>query len=122
MGSQFGHSCDAILDLEQPEPDTLRNFVEEKYDTNPRDADSDGDLIDDLVEISTHLVDLKTFCGKPTFASLQLPAPHLRAFASGIVFTVDELPNDGGLYTTLKKNSHSIIQTGLTRTWTVMAV
>ena len=70
MGSQFGHSCDAILDLEQPEPDTLRNFVEEKYDTNPRAADSDGDLIDDLVEISTHLVDLKSFCGRPTFGTL----------------------------------------------------
>ena len=45
MGTQFGHSCDAILDLELPEPDTLRNFVEEKYDTNPRDADSDGDFM-----------------------------------------------------------------------------
>ena len=84
MGSQFGHSCDAILDLELPEPDTLRNFVEEKYDTNPRDSDSDGDLIDDLVEISTHLVDLESFCGRPTFGTLTLPAPHLRAFASVI--------------------------------------
>ena len=52
MGTQFGHSCDAILDLEQPEPDTLRNFVEERYDTNPLDEDSDGDLIDDRYEIA----------------------------------------------------------------------
>ena len=104
MGSQFGHSCDAILDLELPEPDTLRNFVEEKYDTNPRDSDSDGDLIDDLVEISTDLVDLESFCGRPTFATLTLPAPHLRAFASEIQFTAQNLPN-GGIQTTLQKKS-----------------
>ena len=35
MGNQFGHSCDALLDLEQPQPDSLRNYVEERYDTNP---------------------------------------------------------------------------------------
>jgi hypothetical protein len=104
MGSQFGHSCDAILDLELPEPDTLRNFVEEKYNTNPRASDSDGDLIDDLVEISTHLVDLESFCGRPTFGTLTLPAPHLRAFASEIQFTAQSLPN-GGIQTTLQKKN-----------------
>ena len=42
---------DAALDLEQPTPDGLRNFVEE-YDTNPLQEDSDGDLIADRHEIA----------------------------------------------------------------------
>ena len=41
---QFGHSCDAILDLERPNPDSLRNYVEEAYDINPLEEDSDNDL------------------------------------------------------------------------------
>ena len=40
LGGQFGHSCDAVLDLEQPQPDSLRNYVEERYDTNPLEEDS----------------------------------------------------------------------------------
>jgi len=76
MGTQFGHSCDAILDLEQPEPDTLRNFVEERYDTNPLDEDSDGDLVDDRYEIAFGIIDLGVHCGKPVFGTLSIDAPY----------------------------------------------
>ena len=38
-------SCDNV-DLEQPTPDGLRNYVEGRYDTNPlQREDSDGDLV-----------------------------------------------------------------------------
>ena len=76
MGTQFGHSCDAILDLEQPEPDSLRNYVEERYDTNPLDEDSDGDLIDDRYEIAYGNIDLGVHCGKPVFGTLTIEAPY----------------------------------------------
>ena len=49
-------SCDAALDLEQPTPDGLRNFVEERYDTNPLQEDSDGDL--SPIDTRLHLAQL----------------------------------------------------------------
>ena len=120
MGTQFGHSCDAILDLELPEPDTLRNFVEEKYGTNPRDADSDGDLIDDLVEISTHLVDLESFCGRPTFRTLTLPAPHIRGFLPKFSSPLRTYQMEESLQL-YKRNHPSIIPIGSMRIWMGMA-
>ena len=76
MGNQFGHSCDAVLDLEQPEPDTLRNFVEERYDTNPLAEDSDNDLIDDRYEIAFGSIVLDVHCGVPVFGTLSIDAPY----------------------------------------------
>ena len=76
MGNQFGHSCDALLDLEQPEPDSLRNYIEESYDTNPLAEDSDNDLIDDRYEIAFGFIDLDVYCGVPVFGSLSIQAPY----------------------------------------------
>ena len=42
----------AVLDLEQPEPDSSRNYVEKRYDTNPLAEDSNNDLIEDRYEIA----------------------------------------------------------------------
>ena len=76
MGNQFGHSCDAVLDLEQPEPDSLRNYVEERYDTNPLAEDSDNDLIDDRYEIAFGFIELDVYCGVPVFGALSIEAPY----------------------------------------------
>ena len=86
MGSQFGHSCDALLDLEQPEPDSLRNYVEERYDTDPLKEDSDGDLIADRYEIAFGQIQLGVHCGVPVFGTLSLQAPyteHMSGMAIG---------------------------------------
>ena len=69
-------SCDAALDLEQPTPDGLRNFVEERYDTNPLEEDSDGDLIADRHEIAFGYIELGVHCGVPVFGTLSLQAPY----------------------------------------------
>ena len=68
-------SCDAALDLEQPTPDGLRNFVEERYDTNPLQEDSDGDLIADRHEIAFGYIELGTHCGVPVFGTISLQSP-----------------------------------------------
>lgn len=48
-------SCDSVLDSDF---DTLPNFLEEIYDTNPLERDSDGDLIEDQIEVSRGLISL----------------------------------------------------------------
>ncbi|MEC9457527.1 MAG: hypothetical protein VYD27_00960 [Candidatus Thermoplasmatota archaeon] len=99
MGTQFGHSCDAILDLEQPEPDTLRNFVEERYDTNPLDEDSDGDLIDDRYEIAFGPVNLGVHCGRPVFGILTIDAPYtdLMSGTGDLTWFEQDMDGDGRL-------------------------
>ena len=74
--SQFGHSCDAILDLEQPQPDSLRNYVEERYNTNPLDEDSDGDLIPDRYEVAFGQVEVGVHCGVPLFQTILIQSPY----------------------------------------------
>ena len=99
MGSQFGHSCDALLDLEQPEPDSLRNYIEERYDTNPLEEDSDGDLIADRYEIAYGQIQLGVHCGVPVFGTLNLQAPFTD-FMSGHgdrTWFEQDMDNDGRL-------------------------
>lgn len=55
------HSCDQVLDFDA---DTLANFEEESYGTNPRAEDSDGDLIPDQVEVAMGPILLEVVCGK----------------------------------------------------------
>ncbi|RZD36140.1 MAG: hypothetical protein CXT72_02015 [Methanobacteriota archaeon] len=99
MGNQFGHSCDSLLDLEQPEPDSLRNYVEERYDTNPLEEDSDGDLIADRYEIAYGNIELGVHCGVPVFGTLTLKSPY-HEMMSGIgdmTWFEEDMDNDGRL-------------------------
>ena len=99
MGNQFGHSCDALLDLEQPEPDSLRNYVEERYDTNPLAEDSDGDLIADRYEIAFGNIDLSVHCGVTQFGTLTLKAPY-HEYMSGpgdMTWFEEDMDGDGRL-------------------------
>ncbi len=56
------HSCDAVLDFDS---DTLPNFAEEAYGTDPRSEDSDGDLVGDQVEVAMAPITLEVVCGVP---------------------------------------------------------
>ena len=99
MGNQFGHSCDALLDLEQPQPDSLRNYVEERYDTNPLEEDSDGDLIADRYEIAYGNIDLSVHCGVIQFGTLTLKAPY-HEYMSGpgdMTWFEEDMDGDGRL-------------------------
>ncbi|MEG3601969.1 MAG: hypothetical protein VX365_00840, partial [Candidatus Thermoplasmatota archaeon] len=53
--SEGKHSCDSVLDTDE---DGLPNWLEEQYGTDPTSRDSDQDLIDDIVEVSTQLVNI----------------------------------------------------------------
>ena len=53
------NSCDAVLDLDQ---DTLNNYIEEQYSTNPLEQDSDNDLISDEVEVTFGSLTLENHC------------------------------------------------------------
>lgn len=53
--SEGKHSCDSVLDTDE---DGLPNWLEENYGTDPTSRDSDMDLIDDIVEVSSMLVNL----------------------------------------------------------------
>ena len=73
----FGeHSCDAVLDLEPSGGDTLPNYIEELYSTNPLSDDSDGDLIPDKVEVAYGIQYLDVHCGRFTFSSVVKDAPY----------------------------------------------
>ena len=70
------HSCDMVLDTDS---DGLANIEEEEYGTNPTLRDSDGDLLDDIVEISNSSVGInfKTArdCGTSSISTLPKNAP-----------------------------------------------
>ena len=51
VGPNGDHSCDSVLDIDRQGPDSLPNYLEELYDTNPLEEDSDGDLIPDRIEV-----------------------------------------------------------------------
>ena len=99
LGTQFGHSCDAILDLEKPNPDSLRNYVEEAYDTNPLEEDSDNDLIPDRYEIAYGSVALESHCGIPVFGTLNIDAPYtdLMSGEGDLTWFEKDMDNDGRL-------------------------
>ena len=92
-------SCDAALDLEQPTPDGLRNFVEERYDTNPLQEDSDGDLIADRHEIAFGSIELGVHCGVPVFGTISLQAPfhEFMEEAGDLTWFEQDMDGDGRL-------------------------
>ena len=76
VGPNGDHSCDSVLDIDKQGPDSLPNFLEEKYDTNPLDEDSDSDLIPDRIEVGYGYQQLQVHCGLPTLDDLGMDAPY----------------------------------------------
>ena len=64
-GSKRDHFCDSVLDIDKQGPDSLPNYLEEIYDTNPLEEDSDGDLIPDRIEVGYGSQELQVHCGVP---------------------------------------------------------
>ena len=76
VGPNGDHSCDSVLDIDKQGPDSLPNFLEEIYDTNPLDEDSDGDLIPDRIEVGYGYQQLQVHCGEPTEENFGMDAPY----------------------------------------------
>jgi len=76
VGPNGDHSCDSVLDIDKQGPDSLPNFREEIYDTNPLEEDSDGDLIPDRIEVAYGYQQLQVHCGVPPKEDLGMDAPY----------------------------------------------
>ena len=73
------HSCDAVRDNDF---DTLPNLLEERYLSNPHEADSDGDLIRDDVEIAAGEVSITTGVGQQCGRALPDPITRTAPFST----------------------------------------
>ena len=93
------HSCDAVLDVDTAGADSLPNYIEERYGTDPWEEDSDGDLIGDDIEISFGDTLLHTYCGLPQLDPPTLPAPftHMIESADDASWFTEDMDNDGRL-------------------------
>ena len=73
------HSCDQVLDSDS---DALFNLEEEEYGTDPTKADSDGDLLDDIHEISNSTIMVMKATGQNCGLPLLDPVNRVAPFAS----------------------------------------
>ena len=89
-------SCDAVLDLDS---DTLNNYIEEKYNTNPLERDSDNDLIADEIEVNYGAVQLFYHCGVPQNPALSLTAPFssMQSNPDDLTWFNQDMDGDGRL-------------------------
>jgi hypothetical protein len=91
------HSCDQVLDYDV---DQLFNLEEEEYGTDPTKADSDGDLLDDIHEISNSTI-LTTAgfgqnCGVDQIDSASRAAPfQTEALENGLAWFKEDMDGDG---------------------------
>ena len=69
------HSCDQVLDVDG---DSMPNYIEERYGTNPWELDSDGDLIGDEVEVAFGDIEIESFCGS-SINPINMEAPFTQA-------------------------------------------
>ena len=69
------HSCDQVLDVDG---DSMPNYIEERYGTNPWELDSDGDLIGDEVEVAFGDIEIDSFCGS-SINPMTMEAPFTQA-------------------------------------------
>jgi len=93
------HSCDMVLDSDN---DGLANLEEEMYGTNPTARDSDGDLLDDIIEISNTTVQLMVEtgqnCGQELLDPITRNAPFAEdALENGLAWFLEDMDNDGYL-------------------------
>ena len=93
------YSCDMILDSDQ---DSLYNFEEEAYGTNPRAKDSDGDKLDDVFEISSVAMAFKYPLGSSECLTTELIVPIIKsppfldqAVNIGISWFLEDMDGDG---------------------------
>ena len=93
------YSCDMILDSDQ---DSLYNFEEEAYGTDPRAKDSDGDKLDDVFEISSVAMAFKYPLGSSECLTTELIVPIVKsppfldqAVNIGISWFLEDMDGDG---------------------------
>lgn len=99
VGPNGDHSCDSVLDIDRQGPDSLPNYLEEIYDTNPLEEDSDGDLIPDRVEVGYGSQELQVHCGVPQFGTIRLDAPYtdLMSGVGDLSWFNEDMDGDGRL-------------------------
>ncbi len=91
------HSCDQVLDSDS---DNLFNLEEEQYGTDPTKADSDGDLLDDIHEISNTTISVMKATGRNCGLSLLDPIVRNAPFAeeaqeNGLAWFKEDMDGDG---------------------------
>ena len=90
-------SCDAVLDLDE---DSLNNYIEERYSTNPLQKDSDNDLISDEVEVSFGTLTLQNHCGvrqNPAITGILGPFSSNLQNENDVSWFSQDMDNDGRL-------------------------
>ena len=99
IGPNGDHSCDSVLDIDRQGPDSLPNYLEEIYDTNPLEEDSDLDLIPDRVEVGYGSQDLQVHCGVPQFGTIRIAAPYteLMSGVGDLTWFNQDMDGDGRL-------------------------
>ena len=99
IGPNGDHSCDSVLDIDRQGPDSLPNYLEEIYDTNPLEEDSDLDLIPDRVEVGYGSQDLQVHCGVPQFGTIRIDAPYteLMSGVGDLTWFNQDMDGDGRL-------------------------
>ena len=87
------HSCDTVLDVDA---DTMPNYIEERYGTDPWSEDSDGDLIGDEVEVAFGEIQIDSFCGN-VVNSMTITAPftHARIVEENLAWFEEDMDGDG---------------------------
>ncbi len=93
------YSCDQVLDSDN---DGLFNLEEEEYGTNPNLADSDGDLLDDIHEISNSTIMVMKATGQNCGLNLLDPISRTAPFADaamdmGLAWFKEDMDGDGML-------------------------
>ncbi len=93
------HSCDQVLDSDN---DKLFNLEEEEYGTDPTKADSDGDLLDDIHEISSSTIMIMMDTGQNCGVDLLDPVSRTAPFAEhvlefGLSWFKEDMDGDGKL-------------------------
>lgn len=91
------HSCDQVLDSDS---DLLFNLEEEDYGTDPTEPDSDGDLLDDIHEISNSTISVMRATGQNCGLSLLDPIIRDAPFAdeareNGLAWFKEDMDGDG---------------------------
>ena len=99
VGPNGDHSCDSVLDIDRQGPDSLPNYLEEIYDTNPLEEDSDGDLIPDRIEVAYGMQELQELCGVQQFKTISLDAPFtdLMSGVGDLTWFNEDMDGDGRL-------------------------
>ena len=93
------HSCDQVLDSDN---DKLFNLEEESYGTDPTKADSDGDMLDDIHEISDSTIMIMMATGQNCGVDLLDPVSRAAPFAAdalehGLAWFKEDMDGDGQL-------------------------